>query len=324
VIDSVQTKINRKLMHHECALSLVSIGVPTYNRPVELRSCLEALSRQTYPNLEIIVSDNCSPGNEVIDVVNELMARDSRIRFFRQSKNQGAIFNFQFVLNQALGDFFMWAGDDDHRTDDYVETLVNLLNGQPAAVLAFCDFTEVNSIDQADDRYMTHLQYLKPFTSRCTTVRLLRYFFQLEPNGKANLIYGLVRMQGLAGFDWIALTKKHGEYGSDMLAVFSLLRKGPLALSGRLLYRCTVGNVKHHNLQLPLASNTKKIVRQLNVLLDQLIYSAQYPILAQGVNKIVMAGAWPFKAIDIFIRIFLSVELKNAWRRLKKRFALLG
>jgi len=37
---------------------LVTVGVPTYNRPKGLKRALNSLVNQTYQNLEIIVSDN--------------------------------------------------------------------------------------------------------------------------------------------------------------------------------------------------------------------------------------------------------------------------
>ena len=92
---------------------LVSVGIPTYNRPKSLRHTLECLTRQTYRNLEIIVSDNASPGNEVEAVVREFMAADLRIKYHRQPENRGIVPNYQFVLAQASGEFFMWAADDD-------------------------------------------------------------------------------------------------------------------------------------------------------------------------------------------------------------------
>ena len=77
---------------------LVSVGVMTYNRPEGLRQTLECITTQTYPNLEIIVSDNCSDGQETHTVVRSFMDKDSRIRYYRQKTNLGACGNFKFVL----------------------------------------------------------------------------------------------------------------------------------------------------------------------------------------------------------------------------------
>ena len=48
---------------------LVTVGIPTYNRPEGLERTLACITQQTYPNLEIIISDNCSPGPEVGEVI---------------------------------------------------------------------------------------------------------------------------------------------------------------------------------------------------------------------------------------------------------------
>ena len=100
---------------------LVSVGIPSYNRPEGLRRTLECITEQTYTNLEIIVSDNCSAGTETGAVVREFMAKDPRIQYYRQENNQGPMFNFQFVLEKATGEYFMWAADDDEWDQKFIE-----------------------------------------------------------------------------------------------------------------------------------------------------------------------------------------------------------
>ncbi len=103
---------------------LVSIGCPTYNRPEGLRQMLECLISQTYSHLEIIVSDNCSPGAETERVVRDLMQKDSRIKYFRQAKNLGPFYNYKFLVEQAQGDYFAWACDDDARKPEFIAACV--------------------------------------------------------------------------------------------------------------------------------------------------------------------------------------------------------
>ncbi len=57
-------------------LPLVSVGIPIYNRAKGLRRTLECITGQTYKNLEIVVSDNFSPGPEREASVREFMAKD--------------------------------------------------------------------------------------------------------------------------------------------------------------------------------------------------------------------------------------------------------
>jgi glycosyltransferase involved in cell wall biosynthesis len=100
------------------------VGIPTFNRPEGVRRTLGAITRQTYPSLEIIVSDNASPEHQTEDVIAEFAERDPRIRFHRQTHNIGAGANFQFVLSQAKGRYFMWAADDDDWEPSFIERCV--------------------------------------------------------------------------------------------------------------------------------------------------------------------------------------------------------
>lgn len=92
---------------------LVSIGLPTFNRPETLRHALASLLRQSHENIEIIVSDNASPTPETEIVCRELAERDNRLRYVRQVEPIAIHRNFETVLEMAAGPFFMWAADDD-------------------------------------------------------------------------------------------------------------------------------------------------------------------------------------------------------------------
>ncbi len=97
---------------------LVSIGIPTYNRGNGfLQHTLESALAQTYQNIEIIVSDNCSHDNTEM-VVNGY--DDQRIRYFRQSENIGQLNNTNFCLNQARGEYFLQLHDDDAIDPDFI------------------------------------------------------------------------------------------------------------------------------------------------------------------------------------------------------------
>jgi len=119
---------------------LVSVGIPTYNHPEGLRRTLECITRQTYNNLEIIVSDNCSPGPETEIIVREFMIKDERIQYYRQDDNYGALFNFKFVLEKATGEYFMWVADDDEWEINSVNTFVMELDRESrnSVVMSAC------------------------------------------------------------------------------------------------------------------------------------------------------------------------------------------
>lgn len=112
---------------------LVSIGIPTYNRPESLERIITCLLKQTYVNFEIIISDNASTDLKVVEITNQYKSKDNRIKVFRQDSNLGMIKNFYFVEKEAKGDFFMWFSDDDYIEDEnFILTLYTQLIAQNA------------------------------------------------------------------------------------------------------------------------------------------------------------------------------------------------
>lgn len=108
--------------------SLVTIGIPTYNRADKyLKEAIESAINQTYPNLEIIVSDNCSS-----DDTGRIVAsfNNSRVRYHRHDYNIGGNANFNFCLKQARGAFFLLLHDDDLIDTDFIETCISALGDQ--------------------------------------------------------------------------------------------------------------------------------------------------------------------------------------------------
>ena len=98
---------------------LVTIAIPTYNRADSyLKHTLECAINQTYENIEILVSDNCST-----DHTEELVKsyRDQRITYFKQKTNLGQRGNSNFLLDQANGEYFHMFHDDDSIDPDFIE-----------------------------------------------------------------------------------------------------------------------------------------------------------------------------------------------------------
>ncbi len=113
-------------MNSDRARPLVTIAIPTYNRADRfLRPAIDAALQQTYPNIEVIISDNCST-DDTETVVRSY--KDSRIRYFRQERNIGANNNFNFCLEQASGDYFLLFLDDDQIDADLVECCMDAAN----------------------------------------------------------------------------------------------------------------------------------------------------------------------------------------------------
>ncbi|WP_017316824.1 glycosyltransferase family 2 protein [Mastigocladopsis repens] len=127
---------------------LVSVITPTYNRPEYLKAALTSAIRQTYRNIEIIVSDNCSPENP-LPIVESF--QDPRIRFFRNSTNLGMFANTMNAFKKARGKYVASLLDDDMWEEDFLEKLVPPLEAHPNLALAFCDHYIIRGDGTIDD-----------------------------------------------------------------------------------------------------------------------------------------------------------------------------
>lgn len=104
-------------------IDLVSIGMPVYNAASCIRESLESLLGQSYKNFELIISDNASTDNTE-KICRSYAKKDKRIRYIRQKENIGAVNNFNFVLKEAQGKYFMWAADDDLWDRNYIKCIM--------------------------------------------------------------------------------------------------------------------------------------------------------------------------------------------------------
>jgi glycosyltransferase involved in cell wall biosynthesis len=118
---------------------LVTVGIPTYNRPRGLERTLQCILSQTYRNIRVIVSDNCSTDKDVLPLLQRYAARDERLHFVIQETNRSIVPNFQYLLDQAEGDYFMWAADDDYWDANFIETCVGAMQSRPDVILCMPD-----------------------------------------------------------------------------------------------------------------------------------------------------------------------------------------
>jgi len=117
---------------------LVTIGMPIRNGGEFFPIALASVLAQEYPNLEIIISDNYSQDNTA-QIVADAILHDPRIRSVKPSSLLNAFEHFEFVMQQAKGEYFVWAAHDDVRAKNYVTQLVKVMQTNPKAVLAFGD-----------------------------------------------------------------------------------------------------------------------------------------------------------------------------------------
>lgn len=165
----------------------VSIGMPIYNGEQFICDALDSLLAQTYSNFELIISDNAST-DKTEQICRSYASRDKRIRYIKQQQNKGAPYNFQFVLNEAIGEYFMWAAADDRRHERFLELSTTVLEEDKTTNLVFSDMKTLNLLTgESSISSIGHIINKK---------KHWKYLFRLL-NECPSFIYGLHRTQEL-------------------------------------------------------------------------------------------------------------------------------
>lgn len=164
---------------------LVSVGIPTYNGGAKIRTAVMSVLNQGYPNLQILISDNCSTDN-TLEVCGDLSKTYPCIKYVRQDENIGVMSNFQFVLNEAAGDFFMWMSDDDSLEPGILEKYVNFLMDNPGYSLVS------GQVKYWIDERPIFCEQGFSFEQSAGVVRLLHFYFKVV---YGSIFYGLMHTQ---------------------------------------------------------------------------------------------------------------------------------
>lgn len=114
---------------------MVSILLPTFNRPRYLSEALASALHQSYRNLQVIVVND--GGQDVSDIINSY--NEPRLIFINRKENRGKAFSLNQALARAEGKYIAYLDDDDIYYPHHIETLVNVLENQTDCQVAYSD-----------------------------------------------------------------------------------------------------------------------------------------------------------------------------------------
>lgn len=97
-------------MSSELYSELVSIIMPTYNSEYTIEESIQSVLDQTYPNWELLITDDHSTDGTVEAVVS---FNDSRIKLFRLNENSGAGVARNNSIRNATGRYIAFLDSDD-------------------------------------------------------------------------------------------------------------------------------------------------------------------------------------------------------------------
>ncbi|MCL4533651.1 MAG: glycosyltransferase [Bacteroidetes bacterium] len=125
---------------------LVSVIIPTYNRPDRLKLAVESVLRQTYPNFEVIVVNDGGPAAE--EAIKESYG-GGRVWYVHVGRNLERSAARNLGLRLARGKYIAYLDDDDFYEPQHLETLVEALEASGAQV-AYTDARRLWEFKEGD------------------------------------------------------------------------------------------------------------------------------------------------------------------------------
>ncbi|WGQ07993.1 glycosyltransferase family 2 protein [Pedobacter gandavensis] len=101
---------------------MISIALCTYNGEKHLHEQMDSLLKQDYPNLEIVILDDCST-DRTYELLLQYQEKYPQIRLNQNKENLGFNKNFEAALLQCKGEFIAIADQDDIWEQDKISQL---------------------------------------------------------------------------------------------------------------------------------------------------------------------------------------------------------
>lgn len=135
-------------------IPLVSVLIATYNSDAFVKDTVESIINQTYKNLEIVISDDCSTDN-TIKIVENLQQKDSRIILIKNKKNLGIADNMNKGIMNCKGKYIAILDGDDWAYPYRIEEQVEIMEENPSVVLCsgYMDICDENLNIQTTRKY---------------------------------------------------------------------------------------------------------------------------------------------------------------------------
>jgi glycosyltransferase involved in cell wall biosynthesis len=105
------------------SIPLVSVAIATYNGEKFLRQQLDSIYSQTYKNIEVVVTDDCSTDSTV--EILEQYKQEQGLRYLVNEKNIGFVRNFEKAISLCKGEYIALSDQDDVWKPEKIEILLH-------------------------------------------------------------------------------------------------------------------------------------------------------------------------------------------------------
>ncbi len=156
---------------------LVSVIIPNYNHARYLEQRLDSVFGQTYPNLEVIILDDCSTDNS-LEVINRYKDNPNLSQIVVNETNSGSVFKqWDKGINLAKGELIWIAESDDYCELNMLEELVKAYTDREGVVVAFPHYVYVwpdgvlPKVKERSTQYYKGVSFVKKWMSLYCVIR---------------------------------------------------------------------------------------------------------------------------------------------------------
>jgi|SaaInlStandDraft_2_1057019.scaffolds.fasta_scaffold03099_10 glycosyltransferase involved in cell wall biosynthesis len=296
----------------------ISIGIPAFNAEETIEKIIKSILNQSIQDFEVIISDNASK-DKTLQICRKYEKKDLRFKIFNQEKNMGPYWNFNFVLNKAQGEYFVWfAVDDEHEKTFLEKNLIELeknkkLIGSISDVKYFGGSYIENSSEGYFQKFKNKFKYR--FDKRSKFIQTFPAFGTYEK--KSTLYLRMDRSTSLYSVFRRSILKKcmivtpFG--GSDLAIILNVLKHGDIHVVDEILMKKYLGGYSSNGIISHLKNQNTGKIGLVFVNLPFTIWCAK------NLGKRIFLKNWDwFIIINIYGAFLISSDLIQI---LKKRFS---
>lgn len=190
---------------------VVTVVLPIYNVESYLERCIKSIIHQTYPNLEIILVDDCSTDRSP-RICDEWAEKDDRIRVIHKEVNEGQGIGRNDALTVATGQYICFFDSDDYVMPNTVERLVTVAIREKAEITV-CGMRDIDAYGREISRFV--LPYgERTYRDSAVVDEFLPDYIAADPNGNGERLYymsacmALYEMKVLRKLKWSFVSER--------------------------------------------------------------------------------------------------------------------
>jgi len=196
---------------------MITVGIPVYNEGQYLEeTILSVLDKAD----KIVISDNCS-SDSTAEICKKYALNNKKIKYIRQASTIDVMKNFQVCLDVSDTEYFMFLGGHDLVSESYIECLVNTLEDNSDAILAY---GPVKYFEDSATTIVSEYGYDYAEDLECKD-SYIRVYSLMSNLGDCSLIHGVFRTE-LLKESFESTQNYHKEIGTDCVLLCDVATRG--------------------------------------------------------------------------------------------------